>query len=292
MPKVSVILPCYNVSKYIDKCMDSLLNQTLSDVEFIFVDDCSTDDTYNQIKKYTDPRIKLIHHEVNKYTAEARNTGIDNATGEYLAFVDPDDYLDYTFLEKLYNLAKQNNADIAKGVMRYIPSKKIVSKNAAIKKNKFHFHFMHQTALYKREMINKYHIRYYIDVICGQFPMIYYANKVITCEDAVYNYVIRPNSCITSGFSIEKWQKLNIKGAICTLDFINKHSISKEDCINILYPFILRLSTYGYNKLSKENKIKAKSILNNYFDDFWNNIKYKDNAKFNKHFFEMRIKYA
>ena len=57
-----------------------------------------------QIKKYTDPRIKLIHHEVNRYTAEARNTGIDNATGEYLAFVDPDDYLDYTFLEKLYNL--------------------------------------------------------------------------------------------------------------------------------------------------------------------------------------------
>ena len=113
MPKVSVILPCYNVSEYIDKCMDSLLNQTLSDVEFIFVDDCSTDDTYNQIKKYTDPRIKLIHHEVNRYTAEARNTGIDNATGEYLAFVDPDDYLDYIFLEKLYNLSNsQMNAVI------------------------------------------------------------------------------------------------------------------------------------------------------------------------------------
>lgn len=292
MPKVSVILPCYNVSEYIDKCMDSLLNQTLSDVEFIFVDDCSTDNTYNQIKKYTDPRIKLIHHKVNRYTAEARNTGINNATGEYLAFIDPDDYIEYDFLEKLYDLAKMNNADIAKGIMRYIPSGKLVSKNQAINQNKYNFHFMHQTAIYKKEMIDKHHIRFYVDVICGQFPMIYYANKIVTCEDAIYNYVIRPNSCITSGFTIEKWQKLNLKGAILTLDFINKHGILKNDCVKILYPFLLRLSTYGYKRLSKKDKIKAKPILNSYLDNFWNNILYKDNEKFNKHFFEMRIKYA
>ena len=98
MPKVSVILPVYNVEKYIDKCIQSLLNQTLKDVEFIFVDDCSPDKSVDIIKKYNDPRIKLVQHEVNKYTAEARNTGVKNATGEYIAFVDPDDYIDNNFL--------------------------------------------------------------------------------------------------------------------------------------------------------------------------------------------------
>lgn len=292
MPKVSVILPCYNVSPYIDKCINSLLNQTLNDIELIFVDDCSTDDTYDKIEKYKDHRIKLIRHEVNKYTAEARNTGIDNAIGEYLAFVDPDDYVEKDFLEKLYTLAKNNDADIAKGVIRYIPSRKIISKNLAINKNKFNFHFMLFTAIYKREMINKYNIRFYIDVICGQFPMVYYANKIVTCEDAIYNYVKRPNSCITSGFTIEKWQKLNIKGAICTLDFINAYPINEQDCVSILYPFLLRLSQYGYSKLSKQDKIKAKPLLNRYFDDFWNNIKYKNNTKFNTLFFNTRLKYA
>lgn len=292
MPKVSVILPCYNVSPYIDKCIDSLLNQTLKDVEFIFIDDCSTDDTYEQIKKYTDPRIKLIHHEVNKYTAEARNTGIINATGEYLSFIDPDDYINYDFLEKLYNLAKANDADIAKGIYRIMPANKITSKNKLINKNKFNFHFMHASAIYRKEMIDKYNIRFFIDVICGQFPMVYYANKVVTCENAIYNYVKRPNSCITSGFTIEKWQKLNIKGAITTLDFINKHGMKKEDYLLVASTLILNLYQYGYNQLSKEDKIIAKPSLNRYLDDFWDNIKYKDDSEFNSLYFKTRLKYV
>ena len=292
MPKVSVILPCYNVSQYIDKCIESLLNQTLQDVEFIFVDDCSTDDTYNKILQYNDNRIKVIHHKVNKYTAEARNTGVKNAIGEYISFIDPDDYIESNFLERLYTLAKNNNADIAKGIIRYIPKGKIISKNIGINKNKYNFTFMMLTAIYKRELFIKHNIEFFIDTICGQFPLVHFANKVVTCEDAIYNYVVRPGSCITSGFSIEKWQKLNIKGAEFVLDFTNAYNIDEESCISCIYPFILRLSTYGYNKLSKENKIIAKPILNKYFDNFWNNIQYKDNIKFNKYFFNMRLQYA
>ena len=290
--KVSVVLPCYNVSEYIDKCMDSLLNQTLKDIEFIFVDDCSTDDTYNQIKKYKDPRIKLIHHEVNKYTAEARNTGMDNATGEYIAFIDPDDYVEYDFLEKLYSLAKKYDADIAKGILRSIPKNTIRSANKAINQNKFNFHFMHFTAIYRRSMIEQHKIRFFIDVICAQFPMIYYANKIVTCEDAIYNYVSRPGSCIHSKFTIDKWQKLNIKGAVSTLNFINTHGMKKEDYILVASTLILNLYQYGYIRLSDKDKQIAKPLLNRYLDDFWNNIKYKDNVKFNTLFFKTRLKYA
>lgn len=292
MPKISVVLPCYNVSKYIDKCIESLLCQTLEDIEFIFVDDCSPDDTYDRITQYKDDRIKIIRHEANRYTAEARNTGIKNATGEYISFIDPDDYIEPDFLEKLYTLAKNNNADIAKGIIRYVPSGKTISKNIRINKNKYNFTFMMLTGIYKRELFIKNHIEFFIDTICGQFPLVHFANKVVTCEDAIYNYVIRPGSCITSGFSIEKWQKLNIKGAKFVLDFTNAYKIDEVSCLYSIYPFILRLSVYGYNKLSKENKQIAKPQLNKFFDDFWNNIRYKDSSKFNKLFFNMRLRYA
>ena len=139
MPKISVILPVYNVEKYSDRCIQSLLNQTLKDIEFIFVDDGSLDNSVTIIQKYTDPRIKLLKHKVNKYTAEARNTGIKNATGEYIAFVDPDDYIEKDFFKILYDLAKTNTADIVKGIIRYIPSGKIINKNNLIKINKYNF---------------------------------------------------------------------------------------------------------------------------------------------------------
>ena len=116
MPKVSVVVPCYNVATYVGACLDSLVNQTLHDIEIICVDDKSTDDTANIIKKRAgaDARIKLIELPQNAGVSVARNTGIDAATGEYIGFVDPDDYVDLDFYEKLYEVATRENADIAK----------------------------------------------------------------------------------------------------------------------------------------------------------------------------------
>jgi len=117
MPKVSVIVPCYNVEKYVARCLDSLIAQTLQDIEIICIDDKSTDGTLDIIKQYVarDKRVHLITHDVNTGVAVARNDGIDIATGEYIGFVDPDDYVDVDFYEKLYTAGISNNADVVKG---------------------------------------------------------------------------------------------------------------------------------------------------------------------------------
>lgn len=113
-PKVSVILPVYNVGKYLRQSLDSLINQTLKDIEIICVDDGSTDDSYEILEEYKekDNRIKVIHKE-NKGTGAARNDGLRLATGECIGFVDPDDWVKPNMFERLYKEIKEKNLDIA-----------------------------------------------------------------------------------------------------------------------------------------------------------------------------------
>lgn len=291
MLKLSVIIPVYNVEQYIDKCIQSLLGQTLKDIEFIFVDDCSPDNSVTIIQKYNDPRIKIIRHTINKYTAEARNTGIKNATGEYIAFIDSDDYIEKDFLEILYNLAKKNNADIAKGIIRYIPSQRIINKNNLININKYNFNSAPWSAIYKRELFNKPYVKFYVDTMVGQFLLVYYANKIVTCENAIYNYVMRKGSCVNTEFSPEKWRKLNIRGAELLLHFINKLDMNTVDYCIILRKVILRLYQFGYNKMSAENRLLYKQELNTYLDDLLVKAKYK-NKRFLLEYSEVKKRYA
>ncbi len=113
MPKVSVVVPCYDSDEYIDELILYLKNQTLKDIEIIFVDDGSTDDTGRIIKKYIsdDDRIKYIYQE-NQGGGIARNTGIENAQGEYVICIDADDIYEKDMVEKLYTKAKKTDADI------------------------------------------------------------------------------------------------------------------------------------------------------------------------------------
>lgn len=114
--KVSVIVPVYNVEKYLDRCMNSLLKQTLKEIEIILVDDGSTDISSEMCDLYAlnYDNVKVIHKK-NEGLGRARNSGLDLATGEYVAFVDSDDYLAEMALEKLYDMGKKNNADTILG---------------------------------------------------------------------------------------------------------------------------------------------------------------------------------
>ena len=114
MPKISVIVPVYNCKKYLAKCLDSLINQTLTDIEIICVDDGSTDNSYGILQKYAenDDRIKL-YQQKNQGVAIARNTALQYATGEWLAFCDGDDTVPLNAYEKLYALTK--NCDVVVG---------------------------------------------------------------------------------------------------------------------------------------------------------------------------------
>lgn len=107
MPKVSIIVPCNNIEPWLGLCMDNLVGQTLDDIEILCIDDKSTDDTLKLLKQYAkkDERIKIISHKKNMGVAAARNDGLRIATGQYICFVDPDDFVDKDFYEKLYNKA-------------------------------------------------------------------------------------------------------------------------------------------------------------------------------------------
>lgn len=110
--KVSVITTVYNVGDYLNKCIDSTLNQTLQDIELILVNDCSTDNSLEIINSYNDSRIKVINNKENVGPGVSRQIGIDNAVGEYTMFVDGDDYIENDCLEMMYNAAISNDAKI------------------------------------------------------------------------------------------------------------------------------------------------------------------------------------
>lgn len=116
MIKVSVIVPVYKVESFIGRCMRSLMNQTLQEVEFIVVDDCSPDNSISIAKQvagdYPERLVTFIVHEVNKGLPAARNTGLAMAKGEYVFHCDSDDFVEADMLEALYGKAKSENADI------------------------------------------------------------------------------------------------------------------------------------------------------------------------------------
>lgn len=121
--KVSIIVPVYNQNKYLKKCVESLINQTMKEIEIILIDDASTDNSAEIMKNYQEnyPNlIRCIYLEENLHQGGARNRGLEIATGEYILFVDSDDWLDVTCCEKLYGVAMKKNCDIVHtNIMRY-----------------------------------------------------------------------------------------------------------------------------------------------------------------------------
>ena len=111
MSGISIIVPIYNAEKYIQKCIDSLVNQTKKELEFILVNDGSTDETEKIIKSYKDKRIKYFKNK-NQGIGKTRNFGIEKAIGKYIMFLDSDDYLDLTACETLYKIAEKEKSDL------------------------------------------------------------------------------------------------------------------------------------------------------------------------------------
>ena len=174
-PQVSVIIPIYNVERYIKECLDSCRKQTLKDIEFICVDDGSTDTSREIIDEYAnkDCRFNVVHQE-NKGAAAARNVGLDMATGEWIAFMDPDDYYpDKDTLLVMYDNAVRHGVQICGGSVwllksqgrrlekksRYFSGYQF-SQDGIIAFKDYQFDYGYWRFLYKRELIEKCHIRF------------------------------------------------------------------------------------------------------------------------------------
>lgn len=115
---VSILVPIYNVEKYIERCLRSLLEQTYNSIQFVFIDDCTPDNSVNILRQILqeyperESAIKIIKHERNRGLAAARNTGVHNADGEYILHIDSDDYVEADMVQCMFLKAKEENADI------------------------------------------------------------------------------------------------------------------------------------------------------------------------------------
>ena len=121
--EISIIIPCYNASKYLRQCIDSILNQTFKNYEIIFINDKSTDNTLDILQEYknnSDADIKILENEYNSGPSFTRNKGLSAATGNYIAFIDSDDYIEPQYLEVLYKLIKQYNTEISMCSSKYV----------------------------------------------------------------------------------------------------------------------------------------------------------------------------
>lgn len=114
-PLISIVIPAYNVERYIERCLDSILKQTYRNLEILVIDDCSTDTTSNIIDSYAnrDHRIRAIHHKNNLGYSGARNTGLDNCHGKYVTFVDADDWVEIDYVKYLYTILSETAADVS-----------------------------------------------------------------------------------------------------------------------------------------------------------------------------------
>lgn len=167
MSRLSIIVPVFNVEKYIVKCLKSLVNQTLKDIEIIIVNDGSKDKSEEIIKKYLKENQTIIKYykKKNGGLSSARNYGLKYATGEYIAFLDSDDYVEKDMYEEMYNLAKKENADMVECdfIWEWGYGKKILDKRREYKSKKEIMKRPRVVAwnkIYKRELLNKYKIRF------------------------------------------------------------------------------------------------------------------------------------
>lgn len=294
MPKVSVIIPVYNTEKYLRKCLDSVCNQTLSDIEIICVNDCSPDNSLDILKEFSqkDSRIKVINFEENKGVSIARNTGIDSATGEFIGFVDADDFIDLDFYEKLYNKAIETDADCVKGNIFDYDEKTDKStltafydQNDKIRKNKAYFCYGFTSAIYKTKVIQENgvnfpeNITYFEDPYFSIFASIY-THNIEFVDSAKYNYIRHEDSaCYNSmneekvkdffkivGIIFEKLQNIELpkEAHSIYISFLLEHLVPK--CSDIAIPKLgNEMAIDLCSRIIDENKNILNSVLTEYF---------------------------
>lgn len=236
-PKVSIIIPVYNAEKYIEKCARSLFSQTLDNIEYVFVDDCSPDRSIRMMQEVLEEyperktQVKILENDHNIGVGQTRQRGIDAAIGEYIIHCDPDDWVDTEMYEMLYDRAKKTNADIVvcDFVMEYKSQKCFKKQNLSdSKKELFHkiangeIHTSFCNKLIRASIARKFRIKLGVNL--------WEDMSVITA------------ALMNSG-KIEKINKTFYHYNMCNISSVThdnryKNSISKINAINILTEFL------------------------------------------------------
>ena len=280
---VSVIVPIYRVEQYLNKCVDSIISQTYKNIEIILVDDGSPDSCGQMCDEYKkiDKRIKVIHKE-NGGLSDARNFGLEAATGEYICFVDSDDFVSELYVEKLLKTALKNKTDIVACNFQYMDEKgktwvrkekreKIYSTKEAIKDiftTNQDTEVMMCNKIYKRSLFIDNNIKFPVGKVHEDnfttYKLYDKANKISLINDKLYYYLQRDNS-IMSTFNKKRFDALLALDEIKEY-FKNKPGFEKEiECNEILVYFslinnMIKSNYDGKEKLEIVNRIKQNKL--------------------------------
>ena len=275
--KLSIVVAVYNLEKYLPRCLDALVNQTLEEIEILCVDDGSTDSAPQIVDDYAQRYPKKIkaYHKENGGEFTTRNYGLERANGEYVTFVDSDDYVEKNWAEKLYNTAKENNADLTVcGFERIdLNTNKVVSKDMTsygylVKELTPDDDFMvfinpaPWNKVYKLEKIKGIHFlnfRGFNDMIflTSSFTRI---NKVAFVPDVLYHYYLRYDSQI---HNVNKNDVENFKKYLLELKnhYIKENKYEEMKYILDLMAFI-HLGVSVMYRASYDKEINMKSMIN------------------------------
>lgn len=289
---ITIIVPVYNVEKYLDKCLDSILKQTYEKIELILIDDGSTDDSGKICDEYAkkDSRVVALHKK-NAGVSEARNIGIKNSNGKYIMFVDSDDYIERDMVEIMYYKIIEKNADIVicdtnnvdeNGKIYYknIENEEMILDNVEALRYMLDEKIYNGVCwgkLYKRELFTAY--KFNKDIKIAEdlevlYKIFFYSNTIVYIPEKKYNWLVRKDSVTKENFN-EKWIG-EIKICEEIIKFIEKkcndimdYAIKRYIRINVTCAInIIRNNGKKENleylqKNIKKYKIKNKKILEN-----------------------------
>ncbi len=276
-PAISIIIPVYNVEKYLGRCLDSVLAQKYQNFEAICINDGSTDNSLKILEEYAkkDSRIKIFSQK-NQGLSVTRNNGLQKASGDYICFVDSDDYIEPNFLSDLYDAIKANNADIIATNIKYIKgARERCKKN----KRKIYSSFTDKieslehgscwNKIYKTEFIRKNRLTFpqgvYWEDNLFTIQAYFFSSKILTINGACYCYVSNPQSITRNKEKTTKQQQDSIQVSRMILDFAEQQQLSAKER-NALIAFCFRSfinakflqQTEFYNELKE---IMDKNIL-------------------------------
>ena len=292
MVDISIIVPSYNAEKYINRCIESLINQTKKELEFIIINDGSTDSTEDRIKSYKDKRIKYFKNK-NQGISKTRNFGIDKAKGKYIMFVDSDDYIEEYACEKLYNKIESDNSDVVVSDFYIVKDDKkenfniVPFNDLSLKDNPEILNIVNTAPwnkIYRSELIKKYNIKFPENLKYEDAPFVLEcldkSKKISKLNEYTYDYIIHNNSETTV-------RDERVFDLFKILDIIRNYFSDKDYLKQEIDNYIVKM-LMNYNiqqRVQKDKKIAMKFIddsfeyLNKYVPNYKNNKYFKERNK-------------
>lgn len=275
MPQISVIIPIYNVEKYIYQCMDSIVNQTLKDIEIICVDDLGNDKSMDIVSDFAknDKRIKIAKHRKNLGLSSARNTGLNLSTAPYIMFLDSDDYYEPNMCEKMLKAITESKSDIAICGINIIYESNKGWKKSDAKYYKIKFEGKQNITddillktdvsawnkIYRKSIIDKFNISfpdglkyedaYFFNAYMGQ------ANSIFFVNEKLYNYRRRKGSIMNLTFNKKSSDSIHhLKIAILLYEYYQKHNLIEKKYEYFVNFFINCYNFSIFHASSKKDK--------------------------------------